>query len=206
VSRSYQLKRRAERQDQTRQRIIEATIELHQTIGPKATTVSEIAERAQVGRVTVYRHFPDEPTLSRACSGQYIEQHPFPDPGRWLAIADPIERLRTGLRETYAYHRATEAMFTRALADARDHAVMEPYHAHWRHAADVLTKPWRERGRRRTLLRAGIAVALSFDTWRTLTREQQLTDQQVLELMLRLTCDCAGDPHERTNNAARVKR
>ena len=206
MSRSYQLKRRAEHQDQTRQRIIEATIELHQTIGPKATTVSEIAERAQVGRVTVYRHFPDEPTLSRACSGQYIEQHPFPDPGRWLAIADPIERLRTGLRETYAYHRATEAMFTRALADARDHAVMEPYHAHWRHAADVLTKPWRERGRRRTLLRAGIAVALSFDTWRALTREQQLTDQQALELMLRLTCDCAGDPHERTNNAARVKR
>src|SRR5207249_2848419 len=131
MSRSYQLKRRAEHQDQTRQRIIEATIELHQTIGPKATTVSEIAERAQVGRVTVYRHFP---------------------------------------------------------------------------AADVLTKPWRERGRRRTLLRAGIAVALSFDTWRTLTREQQLTDQQALELMLRLTCDCAGDQHKRTNNAARVKR
>src|SRR5438093_4610662 len=159
VSRSYQLKRRAERQDQTRQRIIEATIELHQTIGPKATTFSEVAERAQVGRVTVYRHFPDEPTLSRACSGEYFEQHPFPDPGRWLAIADPVERLRTGLGETYAYHRATEAMFTRALADARDHAVMEPYHAHWRRAADVLTKPWRERGRRRTLLRAGAAVA-----------------------------------------------
>src|SRR5438128_4277626 len=189
VTRSHQLQRRAEHQDQTRQRIIEATIELHQTIGPKATTVSEIAERAQVGRVTVYRHFPDEPTLARACSGQYIEQHPFPDPGRWLAIADPIERLRIGLRESYAYHRATEAMFARALADARDHAVMEPYHAHWRHAADVLTKPWRERGRRRTLLRAGIAVALSFDTWRTLTREQQLTDEQALEPMLRLTCD-----------------
>ena len=206
LSRSYQFKRRAERQDQTRQRIIEATIELHQTIGPKATTVSEVAERAQVGRVTVYRHFPDEPTLSRACSGQYIERHPFPDPDRWLAIADPLERLRTGLRETYAYHRATEAMFSRALADARDHPVMEPYHAHWRHAADVLTKPWRERGRRRTLLRAGIAVALSFDTWRMLTREQQLTDQQALEVMLRLTCDCALDPRERTNNAAPVKR
>src|SRR5437867_7824855 len=173
VSRSYQLKRRAEHRDETRQRIIEATIELHQTIGPKATTVSEIAERAQVGRVTVYRHFPDEPTLARACSGQYIQQHPFPDPDRWLAIADPVERLRTGLRETYAYHRATEAMFTRVLADARDHAVMEPYHAHWRNAADVLTKPWRERGRRRTLLRAGIAVALSFDRSEEHTSERQ---------------------------------
>src|SRR5213596_4073471 len=97
VSRSYQLKRRAEHQDQTRQRIIEATIELHQTIGPKATTVSEIAERAQVGRVTVYRHFPDEPTLSRACSGQYFERHPAPDVDRWQTIKDPDERLRTAL-------------------------------------------------------------------------------------------------------------
>src|SRR2546430_12206211 len=206
VSRPYQLKRRAQHQDQTRQRIIEAAIELHQTIGPKATTVSEIAERAQVGRVTVYRHFPDEPTLSRACSGQYIERHPFPDPGRWLAIADPVERLRTGLRDTYAYHRATEAMFSRALADARDHAGMEPYHAHRRPAADVLPNPCREPGRRRPWRGPGIAVALSFDTWRTLTREQQLTDQQALELMLRLTCDCAGDPGERTGNAAPVKR
>ena len=206
MSRSYQLKRRAEHQDQTRQRIIEATIELHQTIGPKATTVSEIAERAQVGRVTVYRHFPDEPTLARACSGQYFERHPFPDPERWLAITDPVERLRTGLRETYAYHRATELMITHVLADARDHPVVAPYHAHFRYAADVLTEPWRERGRRRTLLRAGIAVALSFDTWRTLTREQQLTDDQALELMLRLTCDCARDSLDRTSNSAPAER
>ena len=60
MGRSYQLKRRAERQDETRQRIIEATIELHQTVGPAATTVTDIAQRAGVGRVTVYRHFPDE--------------------------------------------------------------------------------------------------------------------------------------------------
>jgi len=206
VSRSYQLKRRAARQDQTRQRIIEAAIELHQTIGPAATTVSEIAERAQVGRVTVYRYFPDEPTLARACSGQYFERNPFPDPERWLAITDPVERLRTGLRETYAYHRATELMITHVLADARDHPVVAPYHAHFRYAADVLTEPWRERGRRRTLLRAGIAVALSFDTWRTLTRDEQLTDHQALELMLRLACDCADDPRERTNKATRVER
>jgi len=192
MGRSYQLKRRAERQGQTRQRIIEAAIELHQTIGPAATTVSEIAERAEVGRVTVYRHFPDELSLSRACSGQYFERNPLPEPERWQAIRDPLERLRVGLRETYAYHRATEAMMTHALADARDHPVVAPYHEHWRRAADVLTEPWRERGRRRTL-RAAIALALSFDTWRTLTREQRLTDDQAAELMLRLTCDCTPE-------------
>ena len=193
MTRPYRLKQRAERHDQTRQRIIEAAIELHQTIGPAATTVTDIAERAQVGRVTVYRHFPDEPTLARACSGLYFERHPAPDPDRWRAIADPVERLRTGLSETYAHHRATEAMISHVLADARDHPVMAPYHVHWRRAADILAAGWRVRGRRRTMLRAGIALALSFDTWRTLIREQHLDDDQAVELMVRLTCDCASD-------------
>jgi AcrR family transcriptional regulator len=192
MARPYRLKQRAERHDQTRRRIIEAAIELHQTIGPAATTVTDIAERAQVGRVTVYRHFPDEPTLARACSGLYFERHPAPDPDRWRAIADPVERLRTALSETYAYHHATEAMMSHVLADARDHPVVAPYHAHWRHAVDVLTAGWRVRGRGRTMLRAGIALALGFDTWRTLIREQQLEDDQAVELMVRLTCDCAS--------------
>ena len=174
------------RRDETRQRIVDATIELHQTLGPAATTVSEIAERAGVGRVTVYRHFPDEPTLSRACSGQYFERNQPPDPDRSRAIDDARERLRAALRETYAYHRSTEAMMTRVLADARDHSATAPYHELWRDATDVLVEPWRVRGRRRVLLRAGIALALSFDTWRTLVQEQALTDEQAVELMLRL--------------------
>lgn len=186
MGRSYQLKRRAERQDETRQRIIEAAIGLHQTVGPAATTVTDIAQRARVGRVTVYRHFPDELALAHACSGRYFERHPAPDTDAWQAIQDPDERLRTALGETYAYHRATEAMMTRVLADARDHEVLAPYHAYWRHAADVLVAQFRARGTRRTLLRAAIALALSFDTWRTLAREHGLTDDQAIDVALRL--------------------
>lgn len=183
MSRSYTLKRRAERQDQTRQRIVDAAIELHQTVGPTATTISEIAQRAGVGRVTVYRHFPDELTLARACSGQYLARNPPPDPERWRAIADAQERLRTALLETYAYHRATQKMFSHVLADARDHPVMVPYHQHWRRAVDVLLEPQPVHGRQRTRLRAGIALALSFDTWRTLSHEHALADTEASDLM-----------------------
>lgn len=189
MARPYQLKRRAESQDETRQRIVEAAIELHQTIGPARTTISEIAERAGVGRVTVYRHFPDEMTLAGACSGLYLQRNPLPDPERWKAIADPRERLQAALLETYAYHRANQAMFGHVLADARDHPVMAPYHAHWERAAGVLAAPWRARGKRRSILLAGLALALSFDTWRTLTREHDLADDQAVALMFRLTCD-----------------
>lgn len=187
MTRSYELGRRAESQDETRRRIIDATIELHQTIGPAATTVTDVARRAGVGRVTVYRHFPDEATLSRACSGTYFAQHPFPDLAAWAAIDDPGERTRAGLTEAYAYHRANEAMFSHVLADAREHPVMAPYHRYWADAADTLLAGRGARGRRRVMLRAAIALALSFDTWRTLAREQELTDAQAVELMLPLT-------------------
>lgn len=190
MPRPYTLKRRAERQVETRQRIVDAAIELHQTIGPTATTISEIAERAGVGRVTVYRHFPDELTLARACSGQYLEHNPPPDPERWRAIADADKRLRTALRETYGYHRATQKMFGHVLADARDHPVMAPYHQHWRRAVDVLLESRPVRGRERTRLRAAIALALSFDTWRTLSREHGLTDRQAADLMVGLARQC----------------
>lgn len=186
MPRAYELGRRAERQDETRERIVDATIELHQTIGPAATTVADIARRAGVGRVTVYRHFPDEPTLSRACSGKYFAQHPFPDLAAWRAIPDPVERTRVAVTESYAYHRANQAMFSHALDDAREHAVMAPYHRYWSDAADVLMAGRGARGRRRTVLRAAIGLALSFDTWRTLAREQGLSDGQAAELMLGL--------------------
>ncbi|MBK5115419.1 MAG: TetR/AcrR family transcriptional regulator [Thermoleophilia bacterium] len=185
----YKLKQRAERQEQTRQRIVEAAVELHQALGPAATTVSDIARRAGVGRVTVYRHFSDEAEILSACSGLYFQRHPPPDPESWRAIEDPVERLRIGLAEAYAYHRETEKMMTPVLADIPEHEVVQPYHALWSRASDVLLEPWRARGRRRTLLRAGIALALSFYTWRQLIREQELSDEQAIELAMRLVSE-----------------
>ena len=70
MARTYRLKRRAERQDETRHRIVEAAVALHTTVGPARTTVSAIAERAGVQRHTFYRHFPDERSLGLACSGR----------------------------------------------------------------------------------------------------------------------------------------
>jgi AcrR family transcriptional regulator len=186
MPRPYRLDKRAERRDETRQRIVDAAIWLHQTIGPAATTLTEIAERANVGRVTVYRHFPDEEALARACSGHYFALHPLPDVEAWRTVGDARERLHAGLTAAYAYHRETEPMIARALADSRDHPVMEPYHAYWHHAADVLSAPFGARGGRRKLLRAGIVVALAFDTWRALVRDEGLDEAAAVEVAARL--------------------
>ena len=203
MARKYELKRRAERQNETWQRIVDATIELHQTIGAARTTISEIAERAGVGRVTVYRHFPDEATLFHACSGHYFAQNPFPDIDQWREIADPLDRFLVGLRESYAWHKQNEAMIKMALADARDLPMMAPYHAYWDHAAETLASAWRARGRHRANLNAAIALALSHDTYRTLTREQHLTDEQAIALMIGLAEKAVGLPHATATSGAR---
>jgi len=190
--RSYQLKSRAESRDRTRRKIVEAAVSLHQAKGIAATSMNDIAERAGVGKVTVYRHFPDEAALLGACSGLYFGRHPFPDPECWRGIADPRERLRRGLAETYAYHRETEPMIARVLPEARGLPIMAPYDDHWRRCAEILAEGWPAKGSGKNLLRAGLALALSFDTWRLLVRDQGLTDQEAAELMARITCDCAA--------------
>jgi AcrR family transcriptional regulator len=71
---------RALTEAETRQRIVEATVELHQTLGPAKTTIKAIAERAGVQRATVYHHFRDLQVLFEACNAHYYERHPMPDP------------------------------------------------------------------------------------------------------------------------------
>ena len=65
--RKYELKRRAEKQADTRRRIVEATVMLHSTVGPSRTRVTDIARKAGIQRATFYRHFPDELSLYKEC-------------------------------------------------------------------------------------------------------------------------------------------
>ena len=100
ANRKYELKKRAEHQEETRQRIVEATVHLHETIGGQAATISAIAQQAGVERLTVYRHFPDERSLVTACTRHYLEQHPPPNAERWCGLGEPELCLRTALTGT----------------------------------------------------------------------------------------------------------
>ena len=187
MPRKYELKERARRQAETRERIVNAAVDLHGTLGPARTTISAIAERAGVQRLTVYRHFPDELSLFRACSGQWRSEHPLPDAGRWAAIADPEERLGEALREIYAYFRSTEDMTALVLRDRPEveaiQTVAAPMVEYWAGVREILDTGWDARGRRRTLLRAAIGHALEFETWRSLARREGLTDADAAALM-----------------------
>ena len=188
MARKYEMKRRARRQEETRRRITEAAVELHEALGPAKTTISAIAERAGVQRLTVYRHFPDERALHSACSSHYEAANPPPDPGPWAQIPNPEDRLRRALAETYAYHRRTEPMMTKVLRDAQVHAptfeVTVPYLQHWDRARYILATGWGAEDQRLKMLLAALGHALGFRTWRDLVHEQGLTDEQAIELMV----------------------
>ena len=189
--RHYELKERARRQAQTRQRIVDATVQLHREVGPAKTTLAEIARRAGVGRVTVYNHFPDEGALLAACSARFVVDSPPPDPAAWAPPADPAERLRRALRELYGYFRANEAMLANVTRDAALIPALaellgsDEAAAHERAMRATLIAGRGVRGRRRERAQAAIGLALAFGTWQRLVRTEHLSDDEAVEVMVR---------------------
>jgi AcrR family transcriptional regulator len=190
VARRYELKQRAVAQAETRRRIIEATVALHASLGPARTTVSAIAERAGVQRLTVYRHFPDDRSLFEACGGRWMAEHPLPDPAPWRAIEDPEQRLRVALAAIYAYFDATEAMTGHVLRDLPELPAMQevaaPLVQYWESVRSILASGWATPAESGERLRAAIGHALEFGTWRSLVRAEGLTATDAAELMTRL--------------------
>ncbi len=185
MARKYELKRRAEQQQETRRRIVEAAIELHRTKGPGRTTLSDVARLAGVQRHTLYRHFPDERGLSFACSGLYMEINRPPDASSWHAIADRDERLRHGLDVLYDWFEQVEDMLTCVLRDAETHPLTremfelragDAMSGIYGALADVLPET--------RAAQAALDLALDFRTWKRL-RASELTNAEAADAMVR---------------------
>lgn len=169
--RTYTLRRRAERQDETRERILEAAVALHQKVGPGSTTVSAIAERAGVQRLTVYRHFPDEARLLRACTAHWLARNPPPGAAAWAGAAG-AGRLRAALAALYAYYRRTAGMWHSSYRDVEQvPGLRRPMGEVLEYLEDVradILRGWPGAGR---AARGLIGHALRFSTWESLAAE-----------------------------------
>jgi AcrR family transcriptional regulator len=190
-TRPYRQKVRAERQAETRQRIVESAVSLHLERGPAQTSINAIAERAGVNRVTVYRHFPDARTLFEACSVHAGRLYPPPDLDGWRRIDDPRRRAEVAMTQLYDYFRRNEAGWANILRDAELAPLVKEMAekrrlAYLRQARDVLLAAWPKRRTRRPLLRAVIGLAVDFRTWQTLCRRENLDDRTAVALMVRL--------------------
>lgn len=190
MPRKYQLRARADRSAGTRQRIVEAIARLHMEFGPARTTISAIAQAADVERLTVYRHFPDETSMYRACGAHWLGLHPRPDVKSWSSVADPIQRLSVALPELYAFYRETAAMTSKIL---RDEKVLPELAATANVAGwisgigELLVEAWPES--RAALVRPLVGLAVDFSTWDLLAGTFRLADAEVARIMVQMmTC------------------
>jgi AcrR family transcriptional regulator len=180
------MRARREAVDATRLRITEATMSLHERVGPRATTVSAIAEEAAVTRLTVYRHFPDDQSLVSACSAHWSQLHPRPDPESWAKIEDPVQRLRTALAQTYVWARPAAPMITMIYQDldSMPDFVSQFLATDEEARVAVLRRGFRARGRGVRRLDAALAHALRLSTWESLCSDEGLTDQEAINIMV----------------------
>lgn len=186
AKRPYKLRKRAESKEQTRQRIIEAAMHLHEEIGPRATTISALANKAGVQRLTVYRHFPDESAVFRACTSHWLSLNPPPGPAEWNSIEDPVERCRAALSAFYGYYRRTERMWAVSYRDEADVAALQGPMNEFRDLvtaiAAELASAFGEAGRNGEKLRATLSHALAFPAWASL-KSTGLSEAEMVELV-----------------------
>ena len=191
------MSKRARQQERTRQRIVEAAVHLHGTVGPGETTISAIAEEAGVQRATVYRHFPDPDEIFAACTVHYNERHPWPDPRPGEEVSDPEDRLVLGLRRVYGFFSENEAMYALMYRDA--HRVpelmeaAEPYFEHWDRILEILAAGWTGDEEGTDRVRTALGHALDFRTWHSLVSEQGMSDDTAVEMMVCLVRCAAGE-------------
>ncbi len=182
--RSYRSRKRDEQAAATRRRITEAAVALHGSVGPARTTLSGIAEKAGVTRVTVYQHFPTLELLFNACSAHWLSEHPWPDVSAWERIDNPDARLRQALSELYAFFRSNESMVANLNRDLASlpPANQERIRARPARMAAALLEGRGLRSSTRRRAKAILTHSVEFETWHSLSRHG-LTDDEIVELL-----------------------
>ncbi len=180
---------RARAYEATRERIVQATFEMHRTKGVAATTFSDVAARAGVAPATVLRHFPTMGDLITTCGAHVWEWLELPSPEAvFRGIETPSERLRCLVQEICGiYSRGEEPI----EGGRRDRRVVPELDLFLRRLDDVLAQLVREglaplRPNEATL-RLAMAL-LDYGVWQAL-RRRGLDETTVLTGLLECVLD-----------------
>ena len=187
TTRKYKKTKRAEQQQETRERIVAATVVLHEELGVANTSIKAIAERAGVQRPTVYRYFPDDLSLLQACTSHWLSFNPPPDAADWQEMADAKEKTSAALLAFFNYYRGTEAMWTGAYRDVEDIAalreVLKGFEEYIDQIRDALVAAWKLKGKGKNQVSITLRHCLRFSSWQSLKREN-MNDRQIANLVM----------------------
>jgi AcrR family transcriptional regulator len=182
------MRRRRELVDQTRQRITEAAVRLHTTIGPSETSLSAVAEEAGVTRLTLYRHFASKDALFQACMSHWRALHPPPDPAAWTAITPFDARVRSAVGDLYAWYSATGDELYPIYRDAAHtpESNQRARKANNDRMADAILIGVAGADAAKRRLRAAVGHVIGFWTWRSLVVDQGLSTREASALAANL--------------------
>ena len=185
--RKYKQKARAVKADETRSRIVAATVKLHEEFGPAQTSIKSIAEEAGVQRLTVYRHFPDDESLFQACTSHWLASHPLPGMPVIEHGIEPSDLVASTLLDFYRYYRANERMWTVSYRDVDEvealQAPMAEVEAYLDQVRKRLLAVLSPASMSNKQLSVTLGHCLRFTTWQSL-KSEKLSDKKIVELVM----------------------
>ncbi len=167
--------------EETRRRIIRATVDLHAEHGVLATTYAMIAERADVAIPTAYNHFPTRADLLSACIGHVASQAPAFGPHIYQGLADDPARLAALVRATFDTYTYYSPWLRWAIHEAASVPEIQRFLDQFRAQRGCLIEQAFAPGFTRAPPRALIALAdvlLDFHGWKSLTTDRHLRPNQ----------------------------
>jgi AcrR family transcriptional regulator len=109
--RSYTMQRRSQHVAQTRERILAAALELFSKQGAQATTMKEVARRADVSPTTVSNHFATQDSLIEAVVARVTADIQVPDNTIFAGTQSLAGRLRVLTSSMYAFFERTMSWY-----------------------------------------------------------------------------------------------
>lgn len=196
--RKYDLGKRAETVEETRRKIIQATFELHGEKGVLATSMQDIAERADVALRTVYYHYPTVDDLVAGCGKKVIAMLAPPTPAIFGGLDTFEERLQRLLQELFAMYERGSIMIDVARREQGEVTGLADFVANDAASREALVREALRPFKPRLRTIHEVAALTDFYVWKALT-QQNLTTRQAVDVIHRcLVAVMGADALEKT--------
>jgi AcrR family transcriptional regulator len=170
------------RSERNRQKIVEAMLELvHE--GNYDPSVAQIAERAEVGLRTVFRHFDDVDSLYREIATR-MEARILPEVGKPLNAEAWPDRVKELLaRRSRVFDEIMPVRICARVRRFRSEFLLEQHKRFVAQETAGLALALPPEVLENESLRMAFDVALSFDTWRRLRLDQNLSRAKAMSAL-----------------------
>ncbi len=182
--RKYTLGKRSESIEDMRRRIVDATVELHSEKGVLATSMQDVAERANVALRTVYNHYPTIEDLVGGCGQKVIEILSPPTPTIFDGLTTVEERMLKLVRELFAMYERGSVQLEVARCEQSKVAGLADFVTNERVLRNELVGEALRPFEVRRGARKEIVVLTDYYVWKAFA-EANLTTHQAVEVVYR---------------------